>query len=132
MKVLVVDDEPSIVNALKINLELEGFRVCACTESEQALEEMKSQFFDIVITDIRMPGIDGVKLITELKKLHPICQIIVITGFSNLNYLIETLEKGVIDYFTKPFDMQLLIETMNLLKTKIARWKKTCVIGKKS
>lgn len=131
MKVLVVDDESSITEALQENLEAEGYQVTSCNGPELALQEMKVNFFDIVITDIRMPEMDGVKLITELKRLHPICQIIVITGFSNLNYLVETLEKGVIDYFAKPFDMQLVIETINLLKIKITRWKRTCIIGRK-
>jgi YesN/AraC family two-component response regulator len=130
MKLLVVDDEQAILNTLKTNFDLEGYDVHTCQDPLLAVEEMRKHFFDIVITDIRMPDMDGVKLISEMKKIHPICQIIVVTGYSSLNYVIETLEKGVVDYFTKPFDVQMLMDTVNGLKTKIKRWKKTCALSK--
>jgi DNA-binding NtrC family response regulator len=122
-EVLIVDDETEILETLKNHMAIEGISVDIATNVEDALKQHKDNPYRVVITDIRMPGMDGIDLIRALKKTHPTCIIYVMTGYASLLNLIECLECGATDYFIKPFQSSDII--VNAAKeglTKQKRW----------
>lgn len=123
MKILIVDDEVEILRMLKRHLELDGFSVDICEDSNKAVDMMRSELYNIVLSDIRMPGKQGLELLVELKAINPLVNIIIMTGYSNMRYVVEALGKGAIDYFTKPFThIEALLETLQHTRKKLERW----------
>ena len=102
-KVLVVDDEEQIGSLLTRILSRDGMHVTPCTTASAALASMQRERPDIVITDLMMPGINGLELASRVKALHPSTSIIVITGFASLENVVDALRSGVDDFVTKPF-----------------------------
>ncbi len=101
-RVLVLDDEWSSLESIKTFLSDE-FEVTTASRSEAALEAMEDERFDVVLTDVRMPGQDGLSLVTELKNRYPDTQYILMTAFSDIEDTISALRLGVADYLRKPF-----------------------------
>ncbi|MDH4224650.1 MAG: response regulator [Deltaproteobacteria bacterium] len=123
MKILLVDDEIEILNMLKRHLELDGYEVHTCLDPREALDVMGRELINLVITDIRMPSMMGTELMRELKKINPLVNIIIMTGYSNMSYVVECLAQGAADYFTKPFThMETLMEAIAQTSKKIERW----------
>lgn len=131
MKVLVVDDEQQILQMLRRHLELEGYEVEGVEHPARALERMREELYNIVITDIRMPGMSGPELIRELKSIHPLANILVITGYSSMSYIVDCLASGALDYFTKPLlRMDLFLEAIAQCKHRVERWLGAIHLGK--
>ena len=104
-KILLVDDEPDILQTLETLLVSEGFHVRKASEGQHALELFQSEPLDLVITDIRMPGMDGLELIKSLKHLDQEIEIIVLTGFATIDNAIEALhDNGAYDFLRKPLE----------------------------
>lgn len=103
--IFILDDEPIVCTRLKASLDRKGYEVQTCCDSIKALEIVKKTPFDIVITDLKMEGIDGMQFFTEVKKQHPDTQVIVITGFATLETAKESFKKGVFDFLAKPFKL---------------------------
>ncbi len=123
-KILVVDDEREILESLKKNLILEGYCVEISEGSEEALEKIKNDKFHIVLTDIVMPGIDGIELLREIKSYDALSQVIMMTGYSTMDKTIKSLENGANDYILKPFkNIEYVIELINLSIAKLERWR---------
>jgi PAS domain S-box-containing protein len=114
-KVLIVDDEPDILRTLEIALQATDFDVSAASNGKEAIELFKSDPFDLVITDIRMPGTNGLDLLRQIKNLDEYTEVIILSGFATLENAIATLKKdGAFDYLTKPLDsIDKLIGSMN-------------------
>ncbi|MDH4122339.1 MAG: response regulator [Deltaproteobacteria bacterium] len=126
MKILLVDDEVEILNMLKRHLELEGFQVDTVTDPLKALDLMHQNLYNLVLTDIRMPSMLGTELIPQLKEINPLVNVVIMTGFSSMSYIVECIGEGAVDYFTKPFThMENLMETLRHLRQKIARWQES-------
>ena len=104
MKLLIIDDEQKILSMLKRNLSLEGYEVTAVTEPHEAIGLMKTELFNLVLSDIKMPGMNGVDLLKELKQINPLANIIMMTGYSSMFSVVDCLGSGAVDYFVKPFD----------------------------
>jgi len=102
--VLVLDDEWSILERIKSSLS-EGFEVVTTSRAEEALEIMAARPFDVVLTDLRMPGMDGLSLVSQLKSRFPETQYILMTAFSDIEDTISAIRLGVADYLRKPFTM---------------------------
>ena len=102
-KILVVDDEPHIRGALRDYLELQGYPTVAAANGPEALAELKRDEFFLVITDITMPGMDGLSLLHEIKLASPDVDVVVITGSQNIDCAILAMREGAFDYFPKPF-----------------------------
>ena len=103
--ILIVDDEPDILKTLENALVLEGYRVTCANGGNAAVEIFRQQHFDLVITDMRMPDMDGIRVIEEIKAVDPDMQVIVLTGFATLNNAVAALrDKGAFDYLTKPLE----------------------------
>jgi excisionase family DNA binding protein len=102
-RVLVVDDEESIRELLSKTLELAEYDVETVAESRTALERLRLGAYDLLIADLRMPGMDGLALIREARRLHPALRVIIITGYSTEASAIEAVNLGVVGYLVKPF-----------------------------
>jgi excisionase family DNA binding protein len=103
--VLVVDDEASIRDLLAKTLALAEYRVDTAADGVSALDRLREHrgAYDLMIADLRMPGMDGLTLIREVKQINPSLPIIIITGFSTESSAIEAVNLGVAGYLTKPF-----------------------------
>lgn len=101
-RVLIVDDEEGIRDLLSRTLALAEYDVQAVSDGISALHHLKENGFSLVIADLRMPGMDGLTLIREVKQINPQLPIIIITGFSSESSAIEAVNLGVAGYLTKP------------------------------
>jgi DNA-binding response OmpR family regulator len=104
--VLVVDDEGAIRYSITKTLQRVGYHVEAAASGEEALEMMKNQNYDVVLTDIRMPGLTGVELLRRIKEEAPDAVVILLTGYASLETAIESLRLGAHDYLVKPSSSQ--------------------------
>ncbi len=114
-RILVIDDEKIVCDRLSMELERAAFDVEAYTESEQALQRMSTQHFDLVITDIKMRGPNGIEVMNFVKENHPSTKVIVITGFATVETAREVLKGGAVDFIPKPFKMSQLRELVQRL-----------------
>ena len=104
-KILIVDDELDILEMLGSFLTHEGFQVKSAPGGHAAIEIFKSEPFDLVITDMRMPGMDGLAVMRRLKEMDEDIEVIILTAFAALDNVIEAFRhKGAFDYLTKPLD----------------------------
>ena len=100
---ITVDDERVIREILAEFLSLEGFSVNTVEDGEKALTELRLHPYDLLITDLKMPGVDGLAVIREARRLKADIPVIIITGFSTEASAIEAVNLGVSGYLTKPF-----------------------------
>jgi len=103
--ILILDDEPIVSKRLKPSLEKKGYEVETFTVSMEALQRTRERDFDIVITDLKMEGMDGMQFLTEVKRKTPATEVIVITGFATMDTAKESFNKGVFDFLAKPFKL---------------------------
>jgi DNA-binding NtrC family response regulator len=101
---LVVDDEPKLRHILRIKLESRGYAVDDAENGRQALEMLESGVYDLVISDIKMPVMDGFELLAAIKEMDYPCPVIFITAFASIDSAVDSLKKGAIDYISKPFE----------------------------
>ncbi len=102
--ILVVDDEPLIRESLYEILKIEGYRVEMASSGEEALEIIKKEKVDIVLTDMKLPYMSGITLLTETKKITPDTEVILITGYGSIETAVDAMKKGAYDYITKPIN----------------------------
>ena len=110
--ILVVDDEPKIRHILKIMLGLKGHNVDEAQDGESALEMIQATAYDLVISDIRMPKMDGFALLERIQAMEVPCPVIIITAYATVDSAVEAMKKGAVDYITKPFEESRLILTV--------------------
>lgn len=102
-KILVVDDEKSMRDMLEIFLKKQGYQVATASDGMAADAMLSKEQFDLIIADIRMPRLDGMKLLHRIKEVSPQTQVIIITAFSSRESAIEAMKEGAYDYVPKPF-----------------------------
>lgn len=105
-RILIVDDELSMREFLSILLEREGYATDQAESAEAALKLMESVGYDLVISDINMPGLDGMVLLEKVKKLSPETAVLMITAFSTAEQAVEAMKLGAYDYIAKPFKVE--------------------------
>jgi DNA-binding NtrC family response regulator len=110
--VLLVDDEPALRMTLAANLELEGFSVFEAESAEHALQLVASETFDVILTDICMPGMNGVELFRKLRASRIHTPILLMTAFANEDLVQSALEEGAFALLLKPFDVEGAIRTL--------------------
>ncbi|KLU60322.1 alginate biosynthesis transcriptional regulatory protein AlgB [Peptococcaceae bacterium CEB3] len=113
VRVLLVDDEASFVYFLSARLERRGFDVAACASGEDGLFELSRREFDVAILDLRLPGLNGLDLLEQMKGMLPEIEVIMLTGFGSIDTATEAMRRGAYDYLTKPCSaarLELLIE----------------------
>ena len=116
---IILDDEPIVCKRLKPGLEKVGYEVEAFTHSVDAMERIKEKEFDIVITDLKMEGFDGMQFLTEVKSRSQTTEVIVITGFATMETAKESFQKGVFDFIAKPFKMGEIQEIVRKAEMKV-------------
>lgn len=103
--ILIVDDEPDILESLELVLTREGYRVSNVLKAETALSILEYTKIDVVVTDIRMPGLDGIRFLKHAKQTDPSLKIIILTGYATTTKAIERLVKnGATDILMKPLE----------------------------
>jgi len=112
-RVLIVDDEPSVLLTLAANLELEGFEVATAESGEQALELVKKEEFDLVFSDIRMPGLSGIDLFRAIKKIRPEMPTILTTAFFYEAEIKEVVGEGVFAVLPKPAEIDDVVKLLH-------------------
>jgi two-component system nitrogen regulation response regulator GlnG len=111
--VLIVDDEEAVCWSLQRALEREGHSVSTAASAEQAFALLARQRPDVLILDVRLPGMDGLTALVRLRQLAPDLPVIVVTAFGDLPTAVRAVEGGAFDYLTKPFDLQQAIECVH-------------------
>jgi len=111
-RILVIDDDKSIRETLKAVLEEKGYIVDTAENGEGAIEKSKTKFYNLALIDIRLPDMDGVKLLTAMKETVPKMVKIILTGYPSLQNAIEAVNRGADGYVVKPFDMDNVLNTI--------------------
>ena len=106
--IMVIDDEKIVGDMAKLSFEQEGYEVETFLNGESALARLQQKPFDVVITDLKMKGIDGLEVLRTVKHLYPETVVIMITAFANLDVAIEALRDDVQDFFPKPVKIKEL------------------------
>ena len=109
-RILLIEDDASIVGGLKKELQAEGYEVAVAERGDKGLAQAKAEPFDVVITDLKMPGLSGLELVEQLHAAKPKLPIILVTAFGTTDSAIEATKLGAYDYLLKPFDMAELLD----------------------
>ncbi|MCX7996045.1 MAG: sigma-54 dependent transcriptional regulator [candidate division WOR-3 bacterium] len=117
-KILLLDDEESLIKWLSFALQENGYEVFATTEPRLALNQLKSEKFDCVISDIKMPGMDGFQFLKNVRAIYPDLPVIFITAYGSMDSVINALRDGVSDYILKPFGIE---EILNRIRANLKR-----------
>jgi len=110
IKILVVDDEPVVIRSCERILKSEGYNVEGALSGREAILKVEENGYDLVLTDLKMPEMDGITLIRWIRKSKPSIGIVVITGYPSQDTIKDALELGIIDYVPKPFTPAVLID----------------------
>lgn len=113
-RLLVVDDEAVIRDGLKRVLEGESFVVETCSSGFHALEIMQQRELDLIITDLKMPGMSGIEVLKSVRILQPDIPVILITGYASIDTAVDAMKNGAADYISKPFAPDLLLEKVRI------------------
>jgi len=119
-KILLIDDEEDILRVLSISLKSDGYEVFSALSGKEGLDVFKKESPDIVLTDIKMPGMDGIEVLKEIKKINPETEVIIITGHGDIDTAIEALQYGASDFINKPVRDEALSIAIGRAKEKIA------------
>ena len=115
-RILVVDDEKDMLLLLERIITAETqYEVVTFSNPLQALDAFRVEPFDVVITDLKMPKMDGMRLLEEVKKINPEVSVIILTAFATIDNAVEAIHKGAYDYLTKPFRRERILITIEKL-----------------
>ena len=108
-KILLVDDEKVFTDNMSKLLTTRGYRVTSVYNGEDAVEALQKERFDVLLLDLKMPGMDGISTLKELKKLELFTETLVLTGHGSIDSAIEAMKLGAYDYLTKPCEIDDLV-----------------------
>ena len=112
-RLLVVDDDPDMLRLLSMRLNSAGYKVTAVTSAESALNQLEIEHPQLVLSDVRLPGRDGLALFDEIRKNHPTLPVILLTAHGTIPDAVEATARGVFTYLTKPYDARELLEKIS-------------------
>ena len=118
LKILIVDDDKTLLSALKTVLDREN-NVTVCNNGSKAINLCRNEKFDLIITDLMMPGANGLEVLTATKKIDPDSLVVLITGFASLETAVQAIREGAYDYITKPFKLEEIKIIVNNAREKI-------------
>jgi len=119
-KVLVIDDEQIILDSVKKILGAEDFQVDPAISSRDGLERAMSRNYDLVLTDIRMPEIGGMRILRDIKRSKPALPVVIFTGYATVQSAVQAMKLGASDYVEKPFTPDMLVTTVKKVLQKAA------------
>ena len=121
-KILIAEDEEITLKHLVYTLTKEGYEVVGTRNGREALTELSRDHFDVLITDVKMPEMDGIELLEKAKEKNAELEVLVITGFGSIGAAVEAMKKGAYEYITKPFDLdELILKVKNIRERKLLR-----------
>jgi two-component system response regulator GlrR len=116
-KILVVDDDPSILKVIRMRLEAQGYQVTTAKEAKKAVALAAENMFDAALLDLKLKGENGIHLMQDLHQIHPEMPVIILTAYGTIKSAVAAIKKGAYSYLTKPFDHEeLLLQTRNGLE----------------
>ncbi|SHJ05181.1 response regulator [Halodesulfovibrio aestuarii] len=118
-RILILDDEPIVCKRLKPAFQKQGYEVETFTESASALARLKDTAFDIIITDLKMEGADGMQVLSAAKAVAPETRVIIITGFATLETAKESYRKGAFDFVAKPFKLGDILDCVRKIEQEL-------------
>ena len=130
-KILVIDDERSIRNTLKDILEYEKYEVDLAEDGNKGIEKIRAAEYDVVLCDIKMPGLDGIEVLERLVVLAPDTPVVMISGHGNIDTAVDSIKKGAFDYIEKPLDLNRLLITIRNAMDKSSLVTETKILKKK-
>src|SRR5919198_5777689 len=108
-RILIVDDDPRVRSVLIEALESEAFDVDSAGDAGTALQQVKAEMPEVVILDLRLPGLDGMEALRKLKEIAPQLPVVILTGFGDVSSAVEAMRLGAYDFLTKPVDTERLL-----------------------
>ena len=118
-KILVIDDEKATLKMFRLFLDVYGFDILTAESGEEGLEVFDREKPDIVLTDIKMPGMDGIEVLQEIKKRSPATEVIVITGHGDMDLAIQALNLDAADFINKPIQRQSLEQGLSRARERL-------------
>jgi len=116
--VLLVDDEVPFVETMTKRLSKRQLKVLPAYSGREALEKLAENAVDVVILDVKMPGMDGIQALREIKKIHPLVEVIMLTGHATVETAVEGMRLGAFDYLMKPCEIEELLAKVKEAKEK--------------
>lgn len=127
-RILIAEDEEITLKHLVNTLKKEGYEVLGVKNGREALERLSSDRYDVLITDIKMPEMNGIELLEKAKERDNEIEVLIITGFGSIGSAVEAMKKGAYEYITKPFDLdELILKVKNLHERKLLKKENTAL-----
>ncbi len=129
IQVLLVDDEVDFLETLMKRMKKRNVDITGVKSGEEALLTLDQDSVDVVVLDVRMPGMDGIEALREIKRRHPLVEVIMLTGHANTEVAVQGMELGAFDYLMKPMDIdELLYKVEDAHKNKVIQEEKLDVL----
>ena len=123
-KILLVDDETDFTDTMSQLLQTRGYRVTAVNGGDSAIKALGQEKYDVMVLDLKMPGMDGMATLKEAKKLELFTETLILTGHATVDTALEAIKLGAYDYLTKPCDIDELVQKIQ------GAWKKKDAVEK--
>ena len=121
-RILIAEDEDITRKHLIHALKKEGYEVVGTSNGREALEQLEKEYFDILITDVKMPEMSGLELLEKTRERYQNIEVLIITGFGSIDAAVEAMKKGAYEYITKPFNLdELILKVKNIYERKILK-----------
>lgn len=112
LRVLVVDDEKDFLEMTVKRMQKKGILCEGAMSGNEAVDKINNENFDVVLLDVKMPGMDGVETLREIKRIKPLVEVIMLTGHASVESGIEGMKLGAFDYLMKPMELDKILETI--------------------
>ncbi len=116
MKIMLIDDNESIIKVIKEVIESAGYECIDFLDPKKAIETFKVSRIDVVLTDLKMPGMSGLEVLQEVKNLSPLTPVIIMTGYADEDSIIDALNMGAIRFYRKPLNIKDLISFLSKIE----------------
>jgi two-component system response regulator HydG len=120
-RLFVIDDEPQVLDVIQRFASALGFEVLTFSDGNEALAEAGRHAPDLALVDLRMPAINGLSVLREIKQRAPICEVVLMTGFGSIDSAVEAVKLGAADYLSKPLDFERLKELLRTMRQEVQR-----------
>ena len=129
LSVLLVEDEENLHDALKLNLELEGYEITSAYDGHEALKKIEGEYFDLIIMDVMLPGVDGISVTENIRLQNNEVPILILSAKNTSADRVAGLKKGADDYLTKPFNLEELLLRVHKLIEKNKKMQEKDSVG---
>ncbi len=129
LSVLLVEDEENLHDALKLNLELEGYEITSAYDGHEALKKIEEEYFDLIIMDVMLPGVDGISVTENIRLQNNDVPILILSAKNTSADRVAGLKKGADDYLTKPFNLEELLLRVHKLIEKNKKMQEKDSVG---